>query len=76
MLWPSDTSNDVAVYAGIILKSCCWERCGCCCSDSKDNCDFCCFVNVKFIAAVVCSECRVVNVVAVIRAIMWPLMQG
>ncbi len=49
------------------------DSCGCCCSDSKDNCDL---ITAKFIAAVVCSECRVVNVVAVIRAMMWLPLQG
>ncbi len=33
-------------------------------------------ITAKFIAAVVCCECRVVNVVAVIRAMMWLLLQG
>ncbi len=46
----SDTSNDEAAFAGIIVNSCCWERCGCCCS--KDNCKFCAaLITAKFIAA-------------------------
>ncbi len=51
----SDTSDDVAAFAGIIVNSCCWERCGCCCNDSKDKCDLCCIDNCK-IHSYCCSE--------------------
>ncbi len=45
--------SDEAVYAGIIVNSCCWESCGCCCSISMDNCDFlAALITAKFIAAV------------------------
>ncbi len=43
----SDMSDDVAAFAGIIVNSCCWESCGYCFSDSKDNCDLCCIDNCK-----------------------------
>ncbi len=33
-------------------------------------------ITAKFIAAVVCSECSVMTVVAVITAMMWLLLQG
>ncbi len=51
----SDTINDVAAFAGIIVNCCCWESCGCCCSDSKDNCDFCCTDSCK-IYSCCCGE--------------------
>ncbi len=64
----------MAAFAGIIVNSCCWESFGCCCIDSKDNCDFYC-IGYSKIHSCCCSECSGVIVVAVIRAMMWLPMQ-
>ncbi len=66
----------MAAFAGIIVNSCCGKDVAAVAVIARTTVIFAALITAKFIAALVCSECRVVNVVAVIQAMMWLLLQG